>query len=320
MSETEVVETQESVSSGETTPEQAEPAKQDAATEAVEQTQEQVEAPKYTPNFKFRYASKESKDPLEKEFDEFIRPAIKDEKSEKAIREIYEKAYGLDFVKPHYQETRQQYQAVKQEHEALTSELRDLGGAIAKGDLDSAFKTLNISDEALFKYVEAKLQYRQLPAEEKAKLEQQKALEMEHIRGRTELQQIQQNYQQTALQLRTMQLDMALGNQNIRHVAEAIDSRLGKGAFKQRVIQYGASVYAASGKDLSPDEAVAAVMKEYEPFLQGQQQASAAPVQKKTPVIPNLAARSGTPTAKTITSIDQLKQKAKEMQQQNLED
>ena len=275
-----------------------------------------TETPKYTPNYKFKYASKESHDPLEGEFDEFIRPAIKDAETEKQIRSLYEKARGLDFVHPHYKETRESFKTLKSEHDQITQELKELGGSIRDGNLDKTFSTLGISEDLLFKYVADKLEYKQLPPEEKQRMERERQIEEQKYAAENQVGTLQAQYNSTAVQLRGMQLEMGLGNSEYSPMIEAFDSRRGKGAFKNRVIKYGSDAFASTGKDLTVEEAIAGVIQEYEPFInqtapQEPQQFS----QKKPPVIPNISGRNTVPTSKSITSIDDIKKRYHELRE-----
>src|SRR5688500_2643210 len=87
------------------------PAAEPAATPApVAADTAQPAAPAYTPDFKVKIKGKEF------EIDEMFRGLIKDADSEKKVKEFFEKAYGIDFVK-------QDRKALKDEHEGFKSQV-----------------------------------------------------------------------------------------------------------------------------------------------------------------------------------------------------
>lgn len=59
----------------------------------VVSAQKPGETPAFSPNFKLKVMEQE------REIPELLRPLIKDAESEKAVRELVEKAYGLEYVK-----------------------------------------------------------------------------------------------------------------------------------------------------------------------------------------------------------------------------
>jgi hypothetical protein len=266
------------------------------------------QAPSYQPNWKFRVAQKEY------EIDEFLRGAIKDADTEKKVKELYEKAYGLDLVKPRFHETREKYQTLESSVKAVMS---------AKDkDLDKFFKLVDLPEEKLLKYVWDKLQYQQLPDEQRQLIEAQRT---ERERAETleqKYQQAQEFIAQQAVQARTVELRSVLTRPEIQSVASAFDARVGQpGAFEAEVVARGKLAYYTTGKDIPAEQAVQEVLS-----ILGHQQAQApqaqatpaqpqqqqAPqVREKPPVIPAVSGRTTSPAFKAPESIEDLKRLAR---------
>ena len=93
----------------------------------------------YTPNYKFKVLD------TEKEFDEFIRPIIKDKDSEEKLRDLYTKAHGLDTVKNKYEETKEQLN----EREEVLNRLFSLKEAPTYDDL---FNSMGLDKKKVLEY------------------------------------------------------------------------------------------------------------------------------------------------------------------------
>lgn len=272
--------------------------------------------PQYTPNYKFKFRS--PLDPSrqeEREFDEWARPLIKDADTEKRFREIYEKACGLDYVKPNYMKMRENLDTLKKEHTEITQSLQRLGSFLHEGDYDSFFKTLEIPDEKIFQYVLDKLNYQQLPPEQRQAHDQASTLKQRAYELELQNQQLQQAYQQTQVQARTASLDSALDRPDVKTVAEAFDARVGKpGAFRDEVILRGQLAWQTRGVDLTPEQAVKEVLAlaggSVAPAQSPQPQAQA---QQRPPVIPNISGKGSSPARRAPRSIEDLKKLANEL-------
>lgn len=279
------------------------------STPVVEQASGQAaavsaEAPAYTPNYKFRAADKDY------EFEEWIRPVIKDAEIEKKLRDIHEKAYGLPVVK-------QRFSELEKTHKTTSSEYNTLKGDIKKlveyrdTDIGKFFKTFQIDDEKIFQYAMDRLNYQQMPQEQRQVLEAQKAAEERAASLETKYQTQQEQFQQYLVTAKTSELKSALDRPDIKATAEAFDARVGKpGAFEAEVIRRGQLAAYAEGKDISALEAVQQVMS-----LIGQP-ATAQPSELrqtgKPPVIPAITGRSTSPAGKSPQSIEDLKKLARQ--------
>jgi predicted nucleic acid-binding Zn-ribbon protein len=283
----------------------------------------EAEAPApYTPNFKFKVMDKEH------EIDEFVRAAIKDADTEKKIKEIYEKAYGLDVLKPRYQGLREKYQTSTQEVESFKKSIGELREHYQRGDLDSFFQTLNVPQEKILQWVLDKANYEQLPPDQRQILDAKRAAEQQAYSLGKEKQQLMQQHEEVLLQARAQSLQVALERPDVSEFAKSFEERAGKpGSFVEEIIAHGERTYYASqGKiDLTPEQAIKEVMDRWAPFVSQQpmqppiipanpgpgaapQAQRAAPAAPKATTIPNVSGRQTTAVSKAKPkSIDDLK-------------
>lgn len=279
------------------------------------------EPPAYTPNLKFKVYDKEH------EFDEFVRGVIDSEDKEKRVRELYEKAYGLDMVKPKYKELRDRYQTVNTEFQELVGDIQRLKGHYQKGDFDTFFKTLGIPEEKVLNWLVQKVQYQQLPPEERAQLDAQRAAEQRAMAAEQQLAQYQEMTSQQQSQAKAHMLQLALERPEIKQFAQAFDAmglkdRTGQPlSFVDEVINRGELAWYTRQQDLTPEEAIREVMQLYAHVTQSAQPALAAQVggsqapapQQKPQVIPKVGGRTGSPTPAKPKSIEDLKKIYAEM-------
>lgn len=252
--------------------------------------------------------------------DEFVRQAIKDKDSEAKLRSIYEKAYGLDVIKPRYQEVREKYQTVEKDHKTLTENIKMLDGYLTQGNYDDFFKTLQIPEQQIYKYVLDKLNYQDLPADQKQLRDQFQQTRQQATMAERANQQLAEQFQQASTQLRSLELDSSLSRPDIKSIVDAYDTRKGTpGSFRNRVIMEATSVYRGTGKDLTPEEAVRQTIELLDLQSAQQQQVNQEPVaaqqqaQVKPPVIPNIAGKSSSPAKKVIKNLSDLRKRAQEL-------
>lgn len=291
--------------------------------------------PAWTPNFKFKVMDKEH------EIDEFVRGAIKDQDTEKKVKELYEKAYGLDVVKPRFQETRERFKQLNEAHTSVMAGIQELRETYSRGDFDSFFKKLNIPQEKVLQWIIDKAQYNELPPEQRQVLDARKNAEQEAWDLRKQNQTLEQQYEEAATQARERALQVELVRPDIKAFSEAFDAkgfknREGKPvSFLDAVIETGEYAwYASQGKvDLSPEQAIQEVMARWGAAVQpaqaqpkadpqlipvngaaGGQGAPASQTPRATSTIPNVAGRQTSSVAKSKPkSIEDLKKLAATM-------
>lgn len=271
------------------------------------------QAPAYTPNYKFKALDKEF------EFDEWLRPHIKSSDQEKKLRELYEKAYGLDHVKSERDKIRTDYKSVNEEYTILNKGLDNLNTMLTNKDFHGFFNALKIPEQDILQYALSRVQYSQLPPEQRQMLDQQYQEKQKLAYYEQANQELIAAYQNQMGQQRSYELDSYLNRPEVTSVASAFDARAGyAGAFKDEVIRRG-QYYASlpNPQDIPVEQAVreimslvgtpspqAAAMQEQQNMMAGQQ---SMPQQQTKPVIPNIKGRGTSPAKKVVRSISDLR-------------
>jgi len=291
--------------------------KEDAAQASGEAKpqQDQIEAGEVPPPAPYQPTLKYKFNGEEREIDEMFRPLIKDEMTEKQIREICE----IRDAFPKYKEAYSQYQEVVPHYQSLMGELEELG-QLRKADFNQFLERMDLKPQQLLQaldpnvvkqYTAQLLQIEDLTPEQRhAYNEQQRiAKERELYRQQTEV--YQQQLLQERTQRRSFELDQTLGTGDVKDFQSKYDSIYGNGAFRQEVINTGRYVYQLQQRDLTPTEAVQQVMQKFGPLLN---QSAPRTVETKSgervKVIPNVTPRSSSPGKQKITSLDQIKKLA----------
>ncbi len=302
-------------------PEPKEPPK--AAGEVTPVAGEVPPPPAYTPNFKLKVMDQEHEIP------EKFRAMIKDAESEKEVREIFEKAFGLDHVKPKLQVERQAREQYEQAYGQLSGQVQDLQKDYQRGDYDSFFKKLEIPFENLLQYVAQEIEYRKLPPDQRQIVDGRRQAEQRSYALEREQSTQTQQSQQMLTESVQHALDLTLARADVKTAAESYDSRVGKpGAFKSEVQKRGHFYWVTQGKLIPPGQAVeevlglvggapapagtpaAATPAAATPPVQA---ANTATAPKAPPVIPNVQGKSTSPLPKKPRSIAELKELAAQM-------
>jgi hypothetical protein len=277
----------------------------------------------YTPNLKFKVLDKEH------EMAPYFKDVIKDEKTEKEVRELYEKAMGLDVVKPKYQSTKQELEEVRAERDGLVGGINELRELYQNKDLDSFFGKLKVPFNTLLQYVAEKLEYQELPPEQRQVLDARKQAQRQAYEATKYASSQEQHFTEQMVQAKGYMLDLTLDRADVKSFADSYQGKTGK-AFRDAVIEYGTAVFHsrkdAHGQpvDLTPDQAVKELMSHYgalmgvgqapaatgaSPAPHGAQApaASGTPAKAAPPVIPHVGGRQTSPTTQKPKSLDDLK-------------
>lgn len=270
----------------------------------------------FKPDFKLKVMDEE------KEIPEAFRALMKDEKSAKEVKEVFEKYYGHDFTKPKYETLKSTHSELQKTYQQVESQINDLKSDFQRGDLDSFFSKLNIPKETILQYALQKVQYEQLPPDQKQLMDDKQTAERERILLQRQNQQLSQTFESQMQQARRMALDTELARSDIKSAADVFDARVGKpGAFRQEIINRGQLAWTQRNVDLSPGQAVEEVMRIF--GLQGapasaspqnQPAPASAAVPPQAPTIPNVGgAKATSPVRQKPRSIEDLKKMAAEM-------
>lgn len=291
----------------------------------------------FKPNtvFKAGVYNKDTKQLEQKEFtiDDKFKSLMTDPESEKLVRELHEKAYGLDSVKERFNETRNFAQQVVSENSEIKASINKVksvyNNAVKTGNwhkLDDFFALLDIPQENVLQYALAKVKLAEMAPEQRQAFESNMASE----RRAEQLQQERDNTTQQnatlAQQNKAMQVDFVLAKPEVASLATEFDKRAGKpGAFKEAVAREGSMAWTLDKTDLPAGEAVERVIKNYglsgiagaAPQTQGAASpgnGAAAPkvVKRTTQTIPNVQSRSASPLPSKPKTMEELLKYRKE--------
>lgn len=269
-------------------------------------------APAYAPNFKFKVLDKEL------EFDEFIRPAIKDAEVEKKIRDLYERAHGLDSVKSDRQTLRSELTQTKEKMGKTDAALETLGGFVQKGDFDSFFESLNIPKQNILQYALSLVQREQWTPEQKAQWDASRQAQQQAAYYQGQNQELEARQQQFVVQQKEFELANVVSRPELQGIIQAYETGMGSpGAFRQYVIRIGQALE-AQGQDVSAEQAVMEAVRHLNavnPQLAvapGGQVAPGTVQPNQKPVIPNIQGRGTSPVRTAVRTMEDLKKLARE--------
>lgn len=265
--------------------------------------------PAFTPNFKFKVMDKEH------ELDEMFRPLVKDQATEKKVKELFEKSMGFDFAKPKHEAAKVELAKLRDETTQFQSQLSEIRDDYNRNDFDGVFKKLGIPEEKILQWLVDKAKYNELPQEQRQILDSKRQAEERATQLEKQHSQVNQGYEGLQAQVKRMELERVLDRPEVKGFSDAFDAKAGTpGAFWNAVVEHGQMVSATRKIDLTADQAAKEVMSRYGMFYQpqaAQQGSPQAPVipaaQNKPPVIPNISGRSQSPMDKKPNSIEDLK-------------
>lgn len=278
-------------------------------------------APAYAPNFKYKV------DREEREIPEYLRGLVKDANSEKQVREIMEKADGLESIKPRYEQTRTRLKDVETKYAAVNEGLEELGQHIKNGDLDSVIDMLQINPKSVLQWALNAAQYEQLPDAERARIDEARNAKREARDHAKRAEQLERHLHESSSHAREVEFHTVLARPDVTQFESSLDNQLGEGFFRSKVIQTGQWVQKQYGRDLTVNEAVGLVMKEYAKIAQAQASqpapgptgaqggsptapATPAAPAKEPPVIPAIGSGSASPTKQVPKNMDDLQKLA----------
>jgi len=276
------------------------------------------QAPAYAPNYKFKSFDYEGEIP------EKFRSLIKDAESEKEVRDIFTRAYGVDTIKTRHQELKKNFESVNSNFTSLNSQIEAARSDYKRGDLDAFFDKLAIPKQQILQYALKTLQYNELPPDQKAALDARTQAERQAYNLERQNQALAEQYQTQAAQTKRLELEYTAGRPDLAPVISQFDAQVGKpGAFLEAVINHGELTWHRSGGkvDLPVAQAVKEVMQIYglgQAKAPAPQNAGASagqiPVKPAPKTIPNIGGQSSTPVkSKGPRSIDDLKKLAAQM-------
>jgi hypothetical protein len=282
--------------------------------EELEVATPEVAPTEYSPDAKFTAFGKEHEVP------EMFQGLMKDEATEKEVKDILSKAYAIDTYKENINELQGQHTHLQGEYKELEGDVKKTLGYLNNGDLDNFFKELKVPKERIYDWVSQQLHIDSLGPQDRQAYDAQVAQRSQQLELQGTNDVMNQQYNQQAVQLRELQLDMGLQNPEHQAVVSSYDEKMGRvGAFRDLVIEEGQRAFLTTGADISVADAVNGVIgkfgnlfstpQEAKPVIgQGQAVVGSAGVPQVSPkpVIPNSAGGATSPVKRVPKSLDDL--------------
>lgn len=280
----------------------------EATEEVIEEGEVATEAPKepeFTPNLVYNFRKEQRTIP--EKFKEFI----KDEETNNMVKELYEKADAMDFMKQGREMARQELAQLKEAVTPKLQQLEDTQYFLEKGDVSSALKVSGFSKDHIIDEAIRLLEEQNNPSgPRQADAIQQRELERQNQALQSQIQ--SQQYMQVNSEFEQATTDHA-------HVINAYDSKFGQDSFKAMVAQYGQQ-QERQGRQLSISDAVREVASNLSELVPAATPApTEGPAQSATvhninnqrpktfpKVTRNTSSSTSSPVAKNIKSFDDL--------------
>lgn len=261
----------------------------------------------------------------EKEIPEKYRSLIKNEEDERELRELFERSDGLEeHFKPKHEALQATFTQLQSENNDVLAHIDEARSAFQRGDMDEFFRKLQVPEQKVLQYAIEKLNYQELPADQKALIDARRNVERQNYQLQMSQQNQTRQYQQQVQQAHDLMMNSELARPEVKSTMESFDQRAGRpGAFMQEVQNRGRLAWFQSqGKTvLTPSQAIEQVMSLH--GLKAGAPASAAAggtlpasggSQGKANTIPNVGSgKSVAPVKSKIKSIEDLKQRHKEL-------
>lgn len=276
----------------------------------VTESAEPAEQPEWTPSYKYIFKGEE------KEIDDpYFKSIIKDQESERKVRDLYERAQNMVTYKEKMAELEPKYQQINQKYSQLDGTIKKLAQYYDQDEMDLFIKTLGVDKNKLIQWVAKDLQYSMLPEDQKKLYDEKRTYKHQTMEMEEKLNYYKQKDEMEAVAARSFQLDNELGRADIQSVASQYDSIYGNGSFKQEVIRAGQFEWLTRGQDLSAADAVQIAFQKAKPIVDRLQGVGTnlQPSAPKPRIITNVAGNSSmSPSKARPRNLDELRAMAKQ--------
>ncbi len=289
---------------------------------------EEGDEPAFKPNVKFKVNQKDMEIPKE------FHALMKNPESEKMVRDLFEKAHGLDVVKERFNQVRTERDTIRNEHTQISNYVNGAHEiyqrAVQTRDphkLDEFFEKLQIPQEVIFQYALAKAELNEMDPAQRQIVEGQIRANRAAEAAQRNVQMSDERFQAQEAQIKQMQFEQSLARPDIAAIAADFDAKAGKaGAFRNAVATLGELTWHRTGGkvNLTPEQAINMIVQQnglkanpqtpgMKPGAQSAGGASKKKVIQRTSTIPNVKGRSTSPLkGSKPRSIEDLKKLAKE--------
>lgn len=282
----------------------------------------------YVPQTKFKYRNPDGED-TEAEFEEWVKPYLSKDTEEK-FRDLYSKAFAVDFLKQRRDRERQERAQLESGFKEFQDQIREIV-ELRDADLGAFFDRVRLPREKVAQWLLGKLEaeekLKDLPEPMRQMYTNYENLLRENRELRKGVTSARSGGISAASQARKLELDSVLAKPELSQLVTDYDTRRGRaGAFIEQVIREGEWEFKNSGTDITAEEAVKRAIETL--ALQAQTPSQgvtpngsvAAPKvvkQAKPVVIPTVGGGNASPMVKRPKSIADLRQLAKAAQEQS---
>lgn len=211
--------------------------------------------PEWTPNYKYKAYGKEL------EVDEWARPLINKDNQEHLIK-LYEKSGGFDHLKTNFKELEQKHSHAENNFNQLNQVRNTIMSNIDKGDLGKAFGVIGLTDDQVFNYVKQKLEYSQLPADQRQIVDHYRTNIESRQQAESMLEQQKRMTEDFMMQKHEFELDRTFSNPKFAPIITDYNTRVGdENGFRNVIQQIGATEFYTTGKNLPVAEATERAIK-----------------------------------------------------------
>lgn len=209
----------------------------------------------FTPNYKYKAYGKEY------EVDEWARPLINKDNQEH-LTKLYEKSGGFDHLKTNFKELEQRYTQTDTTYKQLDNVRQAILTNIDRGDLGKAFNLIGLNDDQIMNYVKQKLEYSQLPADQRAMVDHYRQTVDSKYQMETELGRTRREAEELSVQRHEFELDKTFSNPKYSPLIADYNTRVGdENAFRGVIQQIGASEFYSTGRHMPVEEATERALK-----------------------------------------------------------
>ena len=276
----------------------------------------------YSPNFKFKAMGQE------KEFDEWAKKLVKDPETEKHVKELYEKAHGLEPVKQKLHRTREQLGEVNGHLQKSTGFIEESIAYRDAKDFGKLFESWKIDPVEVAKWLSREIEMNDPNTPPHVRESYLRSVEAtrRNIQLERQNRSLESSHEDIATQNLAAELHSVMSQPDVASVQQTIDARTGKaGSFYNMVTRHAIAAETREGRILSADEAVKEVMEEMGYFLdQASPQAKAipgaapkalpkpagsqaSPAGHRPSTLPKAGSTGANPTKKKIGSVEDLR-------------
>lgn len=205
--------------------------------------------PEWTPNYKYKAYGKEN------EVDEWARPLINKDNQDHMIK-LYERAGGFDHLKSNFKELEQKHSTTEQTLNQFNQIRHTILSSIDKGDLDKAFQVIGLDENKIFNYVKQKLEYQQLPHDQRQIVDQYRATQEARQYAESLADQQRRFAEDIMMQKHELEMSMTFSNPKYSSTINEYNTKLGdENAFKSVIQQIGATEFYQTGRHMPVAEA-----------------------------------------------------------------